>query len=115
MEVTVMQTVRRLGAGLLWIVASLLGLVAVVLCLTIILLPLGIPLLLLTGRLFRVAMRLWAPRAVSHPADELGKKTRKSARKAGKSMPAPSLEEAAETARKGLRRRTRQTRKRLSS
>jgi hypothetical protein len=105
MEVTVMQTVRRLGAGLLWVVGSLLGLVSVVLCLTIILLPLGIPLLLLTRRLFRVAIRLWAPRAVSHPVDEFGKQ----ARSAGKSMKG-----TAKAGRKDLRRRTRRARKRLS-
>jgi hypothetical protein len=100
-----MQTLRRLGAGLLWVVASLLGLVSVVLCLTIILLPLGIPLLMLTGRLFRVAMRLWAPRAASHPVDEFGKR----ARSAGGNM-----KETARAGRKDLRKRTRRARKRLS-
>jgi len=101
-----MQPVRRLGAGILWVVASLLGLVSVVLCLTIILLPLGIPLLLLTGRLFRVAMRLWAPRAASHPVDELGKRARGAQK---------SIKGTAKAGRKDLRKRTRRARKQLSS
>ena len=101
-----MQTVRRVGAGLLWVVASLLGLVSLVLCLTIILLPLGIPLLLLTGRLFRVAMRLWAPRGVSHPVDELGKKARSGQK---------SIKGAAKAGHEDLRKRTRRARKQLIS
>jgi hypothetical protein len=101
-----MQTVRRIGAGFLWVAAFLLGLVSVVLCLTIILLPLGLPLLLLAGRLFRIAMRLWAPRAVSHPVDEAGQKMRATRTR---------VAAAARTRRKGLGRRARRVRRRLSS
>lgn len=108
-----MKVVRRLGAGLLWVLASLLGLVSVVLCLTIILLPLGFPLLLLTRRLFRAAFRLWAPRAVSHPVDELGKQARRKGRSARKSLPTPPKGGTAKAARKGLRRQARRARTRL--
>jgi hypothetical protein len=110
-----MLAVRRLAAGLLWVLASVLGLVSVVLCVTVILLPLGIPLLLLSGRLFRVAMRLWASRAVTHPVDELGKKARKQGRRARKNIPTQPLEGVAGKARSGLRKRTRRARRRLSS
>lgn len=84
-----MRFLRGLSGGLLWIVASLLGLVAVLLCVTVILLPVGIPLLMLARRMFGRAVGLMLPRAMSHPVDELSKKTR---RKGGKvpDLPDPS-------------------------
>jgi hypothetical protein len=77
-----MRFLRALLGGLLWIVASLLGLVAVLLCVTVILLPLGIPLLKLARGMFGKAIGLMLPKALTHPVDEAGKKTRKARRDA---------------------------------
>ncbi len=85
-----MRFLRGLSGGLLWIVASLLGLVAVLLCVTVILLPIGIPLLMLARRLFGRAVGLMLPRAMSHPVDELSKKTRRKGGKVAPDLPDPS-------------------------
>lgn len=117
LEVTVVQVVRRFGGALLWILASLLGVVAGLLCITVVLLPVGIPLLLLTRRLFGVAWRLWMPRGLSHPVEELGKTVRKQGREARKNTPAvgDTAKSAPKSLRRGLRRRTRRARRRLAS
>ena len=62
-----MALVRGLAASLLGLLATVLGLVGVVLCITLVLLPLGLPVLGLSGRLFKKAAQLSAPRAVAHP------------------------------------------------
>ena len=73
-----MRLLRALAGSLLWILSGVLGLVGVLLCVTVILLPLGIPLLALARRLFRYSMAFFLPRAVRHPAQELGKSARSS-------------------------------------
>src|SRR5829696_714265 len=80
----IMRLLRGLIGAVLWILAALLGLVGLVLCVTIILLPVGIPLLGVSSRLITRAMQLMMPRAVSHPIDELSKKTKKKTKKAKK-------------------------------
>lgn len=64
-----MRILRALSGALLWIVASVLGLVAVILCVTIVLIPVGFPLLLLAGRLFGRAVRLFMPPEAAHPLE----------------------------------------------
>ena len=68
-----MRMLRALVGSLLWVLSGVLGLVGVLLCVTVILLPLGIPLLYLARRLFKYSMVFFLPRAVRHPAQELGK------------------------------------------
>lgn len=70
-----MRLLRALSGALLWIVASVLGLLAVILCVTVVLIPVGFPLLLLSGRLFGRAVRLFMPPEAAHPL----KASRKSA------------------------------------
>lgn len=62
-----MHLIRGLAGTLLLILSAVLGLVALVLCITVILLPLGLPLLAYAGRLLASALKLMAPRSVSHP------------------------------------------------
>lgn len=69
-----MKPLRWLLAGLLWILAGVVGLVGAIACVTVILLPVGIPLLMLARRLGTWAGKLLVPKAVRHPARELGKK-----------------------------------------
>jgi hypothetical protein len=79
-----MKPLRWLAAGLLWILAGLLGVLGVLLSVTIILLPLGIPLVLISRRVFSLAMRLVVPRSARHPVQQAGKgvkRQRKDARK----------------------------------
>jgi hypothetical protein len=68
-----MKPLRWLAAGLLWILAGLLGVLGVLLSVTIILLPLGIPLVLVSRRVFSLAMRLVVPRPARHPARQASK------------------------------------------
>jgi hypothetical protein len=79
-----MRVPRALLGGLVWILACLVGLVGALLSVTLILAPVGIPLLFLARRLFGASMALFLPRAMRHPAQELGKKGRKAAEDAGK-------------------------------
>jgi hypothetical protein len=74
-----MRVVRGLVGSLLWILACVVGLLGVVLSVTLILLPLGIPLLFLARKLFKYSMTFFLPRVVRHPAQELGRKSRRSA------------------------------------
>jgi hypothetical protein len=69
------KVLRRVGAGLVWLVASVVGSLGVLLSLTIILLPLGVPLLMLARRLFGLSARLMLPRSVVHPVKELQRRT----------------------------------------
>lgn len=85
------RLLRALAGSLLWILSGVLGLVGVLLCVTVILLPLGIPLLALARRLFRYSMRFFLPRAVRHPAQELGKSARKGVKDAARSVSVPDL------------------------
>jgi hypothetical protein len=82
-----MKPLRWLAAGLLWILAGILGVLGVLLSVTIILLPLGIPLVLISRRVFSMAMRLVVPRSARHPVQQTGKAVkhqRRNARKVGK-------------------------------
>jgi hypothetical protein len=67
-----------------WILACVVGLVGGLLSITLVLAPVGIPLLFLARRMFGASMSLFLPRALRHPAQELGKKGRKAAEDAGK-------------------------------
>lgn len=69
-----MKVLRRLGAGLVWILAGVVGLLGGLLCVTILLLPVGIPLVMLSRRLFGLAGRMLLPPGVRHPVKELDKK-----------------------------------------
>lgn len=86
-----MRPLRALAGSLLWILSGVLGLVGVLLCVTVILLPLGIPLLGLARRLFRYSMVFFLPRKVRHPAQELGKASRKKAKGAADAVSLPEL------------------------
>lgn len=79
-----MRAIRGLLGALTWIVACVVGLVGALLSVTLVLAPVGIPLLFLAKRLFGTSMDLFLPRALRHPAQELGKKGRKAADEAGK-------------------------------
>jgi len=86
-----MRALRALVGSLLWILSGLLGLVGALLCVTVILLPLGIPLLYLARRLFKYSMVFFLPRAVRHPAQELGKSAKKGGKGAVDAVDAPKL------------------------
>ena len=79
-----MRVLRGLLGALVWIVACVVGLVGALLSVTLILAPVGIPLLFLARRLFGASMALFLPRAMRHPAQELGKKGRQAAEDVGK-------------------------------
>ncbi len=79
-----MRVLRALLGSLLWILACVVTLVGALLSVTIILAPVGIPLLFLARRLFQSSMALFLPRALRHPAQELGKKGRDAVQDAGK-------------------------------
>jgi hypothetical protein len=66
---------------LTWLLAIVLGLVGVILCVTIILIPLGIVVLRFAKSLLGTSMRLFLPRAVTHPLQELDKSGRTTARR----------------------------------
>ncbi len=108
-----MRMVRGMGGALLWIVACVIGLLGAVLSITLILLPLGLPLLLMSRKLFGVAMKLFMPRSISHPVEEAGKSLRKKRRKAKDTMPDSSPGDAFKQGRKRLKKQARRTRKRL--
>jgi len=81
-----MRVLRALAGSLLWILACVVGLLGVILSVTLILLPLGIPLLLLARKLFKYSLTFFLPRAVRHPAQELGRKSRHGAKDAASTM-----------------------------
>jgi hypothetical protein len=74
-----MRVLRALSGAILWILATVLGLVSVILCVTVVLLPIGFPLLLLAGRLFGRAVRLFMPPEAAHPFKESKKSAEKAA------------------------------------
>jgi uncharacterized membrane protein len=76
-----MKVLRRIGALVVWLLATLLAVVSLVLCLTLVLLPLGIPLLLLSGRLYVWGVKLWLPRP-----KEVRRHMRKEASRLGESI-----------------------------
>jgi hypothetical protein len=115
-----MRMMRGIAGALVWLVASLLGLVAVLLCLTVVLLPVGLPLLLLDRRLFGLAIKLMAPRAMAHPGKELRKSVSRSAdpltekgRKAKRAASKLAADDPLRSGRKRLRKAERRARKRL--
>jgi hypothetical protein len=79
-----MRVLRGLLGSLLWILACVVALVGALLSVTIVLAPVGVPLLFLARRLFGASMALFLPRAIRHPAQELGKKGRDAAGDVGK-------------------------------
>jgi len=101
-----MRLLRALAGSLLWILSGVLGLVGVLLCVTVILLPLGIPLLMLARRLFRYSMVFFLPRPVRHPAQELGKSARGSAKDAADAVGVQKL-----TSRKARKKAKKKARK----
>lgn len=72
-----MRLLRGLAGLLCWVGALLLGLVGVIACVTVILIPLGVPLLGYARRLFTTSMKLMLPRVVTHPVETVGKSARK--------------------------------------
>jgi hypothetical protein len=74
-----MRALRAALGSLLLILAGVVGLLGALLSVTILLLPVGIPLLFLAKKLFASAMTMFIPRKVRHPAQELGKSSRKAA------------------------------------
>jgi hypothetical protein len=100
-----MRLLRALAGSLLWILSGVLGLVGVLLCVTVLLLPLGIPVLALARKLFRYSMVFFLPRKVRHPAQELGKSVRGSAKDAAGAVSVPEL--PSRRARKKARKKTR--------
>lgn len=110
-----MLALRWLGAGLLWIVAGVVGLLGVLTSITIILLPVGIPLLMLARKIVGLASALLLPRAVRHPAKEVGDRTSDTAgaiveggrgllRKGRKSAPDVAVPDAGKLRKKAARR-----------
>lgn len=77
-----MRVLRALLGSVLWILAGVVGLVGALLCVTLILLPVGIPLLFLARKLFKYSMTLFLPRVVRHPAQEMGRRSRRGAQDA---------------------------------
>lgn len=94
-----MKPLRWLAAGLLWILAGLLGVLGVLLSVTIILLPLGIPLVLVSRRVFSLAMRLVMPRSARHPVRQARKGIKRQGKVARKRL--------APKSRRGFRKRIR--------
>jgi hypothetical protein len=88
-----MRVLRAAGGCLLLILTGVVGLLGAVLSVTIILLPIGLPLLWSAKKLFGFSMALFLPRAVRHPAQELGKKAR-----GGASDAADTVQSSAKTA-----------------
>ena len=109
-----MRTLRALVGSLLWILSGVLGLVGVILCVTVILLPLGIPLLGLARRLFRYSMVFFVPRAVRHPAQELGKSARSSAKDAASGRPRPTSKKARKRAKAKAGKKAKRARKKVA-
>lgn len=81
-----MRVLRTAGGALLLVLTGVVGLLGVLLSVTLILLPLGVPLLFLARKLFGYSMTLFLPRAVRHPAKELGKQTKRRSKKAGRQI-----------------------------
>lgn len=102
-----MNAVRKLGAVLLWVLATVLGLIAVILCVTLILLPLGLPLLGLAVRMYGKGVRLMLPRHLVPSADEVAgdakRGWRRLRRRARKSPPGKALRGSAKKTRKRVR------------
>ena len=109
-----MRLLRALAGSVLWILSGVLGLVGVLLCVTVVLLPLGIPLLALARRLFRYSMTFFLPRAVRHPAQELGKSARGRARDARDAVPDVTSRKARKKLGKSARKTGRRTRKQVA-
>jgi hypothetical protein len=107
-----MTVLRALLGSLLWILACVVGLLGVLLSVTLILLPVGIPLLFLARKLFKYSMTFFLPRAVRHPAQELGRKGRRSAGDAADAMGASGR--TLKRARKRGRKLTKKARKQAS-
>lgn len=81
-----MRVLRAAGGSLLLVLTGVVGLLGVLLSVTLILLPLGVPLLFLARKLFGYSMTLFLPRAVRHPAKELGKQAKRGGTKARKEI-----------------------------
>jgi hypothetical protein len=104
-----MRVLRAAGGSLLLVLAGVVGLLGVLLSVTLILLPVGIPLLFLARKLFKYSMTLFLPRAVRHPAQELGRKGRRGGKDVAEAL--GSSKKALKDARKHGRKLTKKARK----
>ena len=100
-----MRFLRGLFGVVLWLLAAVVGLLGMLLSVTLILLPLGIPLLMLARRLFTSSVRLFMPRALAHPAQELRNSARRKGKGATNALPDVDLHKDAKRTRGFLKAR----------
>jgi hypothetical protein len=99
-----MGILKRLGALLVWVLASVVALLAVVLCVTLILLPLGLPLMGVALRMYGFGMKLMLPRLPD--AGDVRRSTKRSWRRLSKrAQKAPPVKKLAPSKAQKLRRR----------